>query len=295
MISVSVPCSCGEFVQGRIGCDEALISCPIDIYSTAIVRQGVQKLELLEKVEKAIKSTMLYYNIDEKRLLEIEIEIDTPLPYGKGYATSTSEMVAVIVAVSKYFGEFITPIEVARLCVEIEPTDSVMFKGIALFKHLKCELVELIDQGFTCNIAILELEDCISTVRLRNEGAFDQNIEDSELLFSKFILGLKSENYDIVRESMLNSALRNQCVLEKKYLSEINDMALLFSAIGINVAHSGSIIGVMFESEINLEKFIEAFKVTSYSKLYSKIRKTKVISGGWIINSECGGCNGSNN
>lgn len=286
MISVSVPCSCGEFVQGRIGYDEALISCPIDIYSTATIKVGKQKLELLEKVKKAIKATTAYYDIDEKELEKIAIEIETPLPYGKGYATSTSEMVAVIVVVAKYFGKVITPIEVARLCVGIEPTDSVMFKGLALFKHLKCELVEVIDQDFLHNIVILELEDCISTVNLRNEGAFDQNVEDSKINFSNFISGVKNKNLDLVRKSMFSSALLNQSVLEKKYLSEINDMALFFGAIGINVAHSGSIIGVMFESESNVEKFIESFKVTTYSKLYSKVRKAKVISGGWIINTK---------
>lgn len=295
MISVSVPCSCGEFIQGKIGIDDALISCPIDIYSTAIIKRGKQTTKLLEKVQKAIEATINYYDVDKEVLSDLSIDINTSLPYGKGYATSTSEMVAVIVAISKYLKKEITPIEVAQICVAIEPTDSIMFKGIALFKHLKCELLDSVDLKIPYNIAILELAESISTVGLREQGAFKIDTRDSTDIFKTFLLGISNKKIDYIRNSMLSSALGNQNILEKKFIKEINEMAILDNAIGINVAHSGSIVGVMFECEKNMEKFIEKFRTSTYSKLYCKIRKTKVVSGGWIINSDSGGSNGFNN
>ncbi len=283
MISVSVPCSCGEFVQGKLDGDDALISCPIDIYSTVTIKEGFQEKELLSKVKRAIYATLKFHEIDTSKLKNMSIEVETPLPYGKGYATSSSEMTAAIVAVSTFFKKKISPMEVARICVEIEPTDGIMFEGIALFKHINCKLLEVIRLKDFFEIVILESKQAYDTVELRDRGLF--NIEDMDMSFefNSLIKSLKYSNSSMMDKAMYRSALLNQGVINKEYLKEIRDMALKYGAIGVNIAHSGSLIGVIFKEKTNTIDFINKFEASEYSKPYSKLRKARIINGGWII------------
>lgn len=289
MISVSVPCSCGEFIQGKFDGEEALISCPINIYSVVSVKKGVQKTHILEKSKKAIELVSKYYNLNYEMVSNLSIDIQTPLPHGKGYATSTAEIAGVIIAIATYFGKKISPIEVARLCVLIEPTDSTMFNNISLFKHLKGELVESVDLNNTYEIVILELENYVSTTELRNMGAFNNKYDDSTLNFSDFLSAIKDRDYKKMRSSMMKSAISNQIVLKKPYLNEISQMSNLYKAIGVNIAHSGSLIGVLFENAKEANLFEEEFKKTNYKIFYKTIRRAKVISGGWKIDLIDGG------
>lgn len=295
MISVMVPCSCGEFIQGKYGSEEALISCPIDIYSIARVSEGTQNTKLLAKVNKAIESICIHCKIDKKVIDKLSIDVSTPLPYGKGYATSTSEMVAVMVAIAKYFEKTITACEIAKLCAKIEPTDSVMFSNISIFKHLSGDIILDLQADLDLDIVILELEETVNTINFRNEGAFNIVREDLKNTFVDFFNGIKNKNNDLIKKSMYKSAILNQSILEKKYFNEINDMAIDYNSIGINVAHSGSLIGVMFENREYAKKFERDFNLSKYANYYSKVRIAKVINGGWIIKNDSGGNNGFNN
>lgn len=288
MIKVKVPCSCGEFVQGLMGSAEALISCPIDIFSVITIEEATKEKKqihrpLLPKTEKALSKAIEYFDISAEEQDSIFITIDTPLPYGKGYATSTAEIAGVIVGVGKYFDKTISEEDLAKLCIEIEPTDSTIFSDFVLFRHLIGEIVDKAECIVPLYVVILELDREIDTVEARNSGLFNNVTVDSEINFMKFLRGMIYRDLDQIGESITSSARLNQSILEKPYLESIISLAVGHHAVGVNVAHSGSLVGVFFKTIENADEFEYMFMTTDYFKEYTVVRRAKTISGGYTF------------
>lgn len=287
MVKVKVPCSCGEFVQGLMGNAEALISCPIDIFSIITVERLKGKRQadkpLMPKTKTALEKAAGFFNLSYEDMKDIFISIETPLPYGKGYATSTAEIAGVIVGVGKFFEKTITEEDLARLCIEIEPTDSTIFSDFVLFRHLVGEIVDKAEYIVPMYVVILELDDEVDTVEARANGMFNDVTIDSEINFMKFLRGVIYRDLGQIGDAITSSARLNQSVLEKPYLENIISIANGHHSVGVNVAHSGSLVGVFFKSIENADEFEYEFMTTEFFKEYSVVRRAKTISGGYTF------------
>lgn len=97
-LTVRVPGSCGEVMQGIWQDEPFLITCPIDRYSTVVVRPG--RGRLLGGGEKARRALDLGRTYCRCQDLPYDFFLTSDLPQGKGMASSSADICAVLAAVS---------------------------------------------------------------------------------------------------------------------------------------------------------------------------------------------------
>ncbi|HHY95117.1 MAG TPA: hypothetical protein GX513_08930 [Firmicutes bacterium] len=141
------PLTCGELVQGTLGGRHFLVSCPIDVYTRAEVslyragpdvsRAAAALLPPLPpgagaKASRAVQLTLASLGKED---IQARVRLTRFFPPGKGLGTSTADILATAQATAQALGCRLTPSELARIALAIEPSDSTMFPGLALFDH----------------------------------------------------------------------------------------------------------------------------------------------------------------
>ena len=257
---IKIPGSCGEFVQGFFRGEPILITCPIKKFSTVEISDkffeisglGEKSLQMLEKVLKKFSAERNF-----------GIKLTSELPQGKGMASSSADLAAVATAVSKFFGKDLSAKEISTLAAEIEPTDGIFFEGIAAMNPLTGKFIKKIFLPCKLKTAVFDYGGKIDTVTFKKRGDFEISRLEEIL------------NFDLVEKS----AFANQKILFKPFLKEISDFAKSLGAVGVNVAHSGTVAGIFFREE---DKFADK-KISEIAKKFDFIKFltfTEIIDGG---------------
>ena len=259
--TVRAPGSCGELVQGINGQGYFLVSCPVDFYSQVKVElrqpetQGIGGGEIgieispgLGKTARAVKAALAHL---KQTSLNARVEVRNPIPRSKGLGSSSADVTAAIAATALALGRELDPEEIARLAVTVEPTDGVMFPGIAIFDHRDGNTMEVLGGAPPMEIVALDFGGTVDTLEF--------NRTDRKRLWES-ISGETGEALDLVRRGVEQgdpglvgqgatiSAQACQKVLAKPQLSQVMEFAASVGAVGVNVAHSGTIIGVLLDA-----------------------------------------------
>ena len=137
-ITVSVPGTCGELIQGWYAPwnEAVLVSCPIDRYSTVTVRlETTPRTDTPPGCVKMQQAARLLLDTLGRPDLGATIWLDSELKIGRGMASSTADIVGVMVGLTLALGQSLSPGELARLVCQVEPSDSVMFNGLAMLAY----------------------------------------------------------------------------------------------------------------------------------------------------------------
>lgn len=281
-VKVEAPGSCGELVQGVIGGQNFLITCPVSLYSCIEMTAGECNLDHApEKVRLAIGKTLAYLG---KIRPDCRIKIISELPSGKGMASSSADISAACQAAALWAGGTITVDEIADIALDIEPTDAVFYPGIVMFDHLEGRIRRNLGSPPEINIALFDTGGEIDTLefnrrvdlRSLNRGKEEKIIEAVNLV----VKGIRSGNPELIGKGVTLSALANQPILYKECLEEIISVSRKYGALGVNVAHSGTIVGI-FYSPAKPELLIECiFAVQAACPAIRYIRTVRLISGG---------------
>ena len=130
------PGACGELVQGVIDGRDFLVTCPIARYSRVSVEVIGSTLDVPEdcsKLRDALQRTLdlLGAPLD----LGLRVQVSSDLLRGKGLASSTADIAAGVAALGRLLDRELTPRELASVALQVEPTDGLMFPGLACFDH----------------------------------------------------------------------------------------------------------------------------------------------------------------
>ena len=71
-----------------------------------------------------------------------EVSLTGAIPAGKGMGSSSADIAAAVAAAGLAAGCPLPPVDIARIALSVEPTDGVMFPGIALFDHRRGRIAE---------------------------------------------------------------------------------------------------------------------------------------------------------
>ena len=139
------PGSIGELVQGKIGETDVLISCPINMYTEVHLFETQYPKEKF----RFRKSALFLANILKKwsytsYIDVLDFNITSEIPQGKGFASSTADLCALYSCLTSFFGKIYDEYELAKECVKIEPTDSIVFKDMTLFDYKNGRLIKSI-------------------------------------------------------------------------------------------------------------------------------------------------------
>jgi len=252
MAEASCPASCGELIQGWISGGEKLVSCPIDWFSTVEVTSGNAQLSRQRPMmRKALDLTLKHLNIASTESRQLKIDYYSTIPVAKGMASSTADIAATIAATYRHFKAHYTEELIASMCAQLEPTDSTMFNTLTLFDHNQGIATQHYGEIDQLNILVLE-----STMELET-GVFHQVdhrhslIRSSEKLSyanTKLANAIKFQQASQLGEAATASAIESQIILPKPYFNQLRHIVEKHQLYGVNVAHSGSVVGLLFNS-----------------------------------------------
>ncbi len=284
-LSIKVPGSCGYLIQGMIDDTPFLVTCPINMYAKASNSKYFSYLPY--KARLARKKVLNYLQIKSQD----KFNLLTELLSGKGMASSSADIAAICQLTALSCGKNLTEDELAKISVSIEPTDAVFCKGIVRFNHLKGTILERF--GLAPKIKCLMFDsggkvDTLSFNRRKDlKKLYRQNESSTKEALDLLRLGFKEKNTSYIGKAAAISAYANQKILYKHQLEDIMIISEGFQAIGVNIAHSGTVIGVLFNDDTPEELLTDCKqKILSDCFNIKYLNTVKIISGGFLVKDE---------
>lgn len=284
---VKVPGSCGELIQGYINGANYLISCPIDVYSQVKVELTTSKKINIDKTKvksyQALKLLLKYLNINS---LGLKIDFNSNLLDSKGMGSSTADISALLIALMDLLKKEIDFELIKNIAIEIEPTDSTFFDGLVLFDYLNGKYIEKLGKIKPIDLIIFDYGGEINTkdfnknIDLKRLNEINhKKIKSAYQLIKK---GIKNNNTELIGKAVTLSSLANQNILTKPRLEELIDQLENKNGfLGVNVAHSGTIIGILIKDKRFSDEIIRTIK-----KEFPNLKllfQTKIVNGGYKI------------
>lgn len=279
------PASCGEFVQGMIKDKEYLSSYAIDKYSTVTLEEKLENINRGPlKARRALEEIFKYFDLPRKDLKNISIDIRSDIPIGKGMASSTADIGATIKATLNFIGKDLDEYEISKIATKIEPTDSIYIKENTIFNPLDANVIRklgVIDRG---KVIILEPNETLSTRHIRKKENYHklkrQNKYIIEYAFKLLGEGISKKDLMLIGQACNISSVANENIHKKRYLNEIMDISKEYGACGVNIAHSGTVIGILLEPDMDEEKIKTKLLDKKIDKKYKKIYTANIMAGG---------------
>ncbi|HHW04086.1 MAG TPA: GHMP kinase [Thermoanaerobacterales bacterium] len=259
------PASCGEIVQGNIRGKDFLITCPISLYTEVDVKLVPKKTNSSDDCDefydkKSYKSylaalkTLHFFKVEG---LKPVIKINTQIPRGIGLSSSTADITATCMATASAAGRYIFSGDIADIALSIEPSDGVMFSGAVIFDHIKGTWKESLGSLPDMDVYIIDTGETVDTKEFNSRKdllALNQKKEARVMVALEMARSaIKKGDVKLLGEAMIMSAMAHQEILYKYHLENIIESALKFGAVGVNIAHSGSAMGLFFEKNCRID------------------------------------------
>ena len=288
--SASAPGTCGELAQGMLDGILCMVTCPIDLYSVATVelwpgptvipgKEGIQGPPDSPKARRAARATLDYLDAPD---MQGRLWLDSPLPRGKGMASSTADVAAAIVATAMAMGREISPLQVAEIALAVEPSDGVMISDIAVFDHREGRIARSLGPPPPMRVLVLDFGGSVDTMEFNRAGRDEvlkrlgPRMAEAVSLIEDGIL--RGDPLRIGRGATV-SALANQDVLFNPHLEPVLELSRRVGAVGVNVAHSGTVIGMLFPEDAALAERAAATARQQLPGLQSALR-CRLVGGG---------------
>ncbi len=194
-----------------------------------------------------------------------------------GLGTSTSDIVASMRAVSESFGIHLEGDLIAKKSVEIElASDGIMYDNATLFITTQGKILE----NYGVNYPEIEILGFNSNHTEKGIDTLDIPPRRYNKLEKKQLMGLRMKvgpalihrDLKLMGEISISSAKVNQRFIEKPYLDEVVELASDNYASGVVVAHSGTMMGLMFAPQKmppveNLSNIVDELKSMGFTDL----------------------------
>lgn len=283
--SVKIPGSCGELVQGMINDIPFLVTCPVNMYAKASITKYFSYLPY--KARLARNKTLDYLGTKSYAKFCLTTELLT----GKGMASSSADIASICQLTALSCKRELTQAEVSKIATSIEPTDGIFCKGIVRYNHLTGEILENLGLAPRLKILMFDCGGKVDTLSFNRRKDLKKLYRENESTIKEALnylrLGFKEKNNKYIGKACVMSAYANQKILYKKQLEDIMMISENHQAIGVNVAHSGTVIGVLFEHDCPMQ-IIEECKCKILEECFDLqyLNVVKMISGGIFIERE---------
>ena len=250
-IVVRVPGSCGELVQGWADGQPFLGTCPIDKYTTVEVSSGFSGQYGLE--EKSQLALSLVLSRLGKKEFPYGIKLTSELPRGKGMASSSADIAAVVVAVMEAFGQPWNAQLIMEIATAIEPTDGVFCPGIVLMNHITGRVLASYHGLPAIRAAVFDLGGTVNTCDFHAQENIDLSKIDRQVMgemLTAFREAMAGQDGTALARAATKSAFLNQANLYKQELTALWQAGKEAGALGVNAAHSGTVLGLWWPAEL---------------------------------------------
>ncbi|MBO6720029.1 MAG: kinase [Rhizobiaceae bacterium] len=183
-----------------------------------------------------------------------DLTIESDIPVGHGYGSSTADVMAAIRAAAAAAGATLRRSTICRLAVEAEGASDAIAYGdqTVLFAHREGRILEhfggeyppLVVVGFRTGGA--RPIDTLSLPRARYDG---QEIEQFRVLRGLASHAIRQQDPRLIGRVATASARISQHHLAKPRFEAVAELARAHGACGVQVAHSGTLMGVLFDAD----------------------------------------------
>ena len=278
------PASCGEFVQGFLGNEEYLSSYAINLFSVATLEEGKEIIQKgPKKSRRAMELVFERFGLPVDETKNISLNIKSQIPVGKGMASSTADIGATIKATLSMLNKTLTGEEISKLAVKIEATDSLLLNQHSIFNPLTADIKKYLGGINDAKVVILEPSDILDTKSIRMTPNYKTyKMQNKEIIKKSFELldeGLAKNDLNLIGKACTYSGLANENIHKKPFLEKIIDISNKYGCYGVNIAHSGTVIGILMHREMDDIRLIEYLREDEMSKYYKKIYTSDIIDG----------------
>ena len=230
-----------------------LVTCPVDFYCRVTVElyqgeSGVTAPQDCPKARDAVAATLAHLG---RSGVAASITVSNPIPRSKGMGSSSADVTAAIAATAAASGQPLPPETIAQLALSVEPSDGVMFPGIALFDHRAGSLMEELGPPPPMEIVALDFGGTVDTLEFNRRDYYRewQSVASETARALELVRkGIREGSPALVGEGASISAAAGQVVLNKPQLAQVLDFAREVGAVGVCAAHSGTVLGVLLDA-----------------------------------------------
>lgn len=246
------PCTWGELVQGTVDGVDVLLTCPVDRFAVALARPaGPGAPAPWHMRPEGRRKALQALHLLPPPPWPVRVRLRTPLRPGAGCATSTADLCAALAAAAALQGRRLTPAELFALCLAVEPSDGLMFPGLALVDHRRGTYAASL--GPPPPLAILGLDPGGTVDTLAFNGRPDlaaANRRKEPLVREALDLARRAiaagDPAGLAAAATL-SARAHQALLPNPLWEPAQAWARATGALGICVAHSGVVLGLLYD------------------------------------------------
>jgi uncharacterized protein involved in propanediol utilization len=179
------------------------------------------------------------------------LTLDGDLPEGKGMASSSADLVATARATANALRLVLPLTAIEALLRPIEPSDGVMYDGVTVFEHRRVALRARL--GWLPPLTIVGLDeggavDTVAFNQLAKPFGAAERREYGRLLDALTEAVGRGDLPEIGRIATRSAEL-NQQLLPKRTLAAARAAAEEIGAIGVVVAHSGPMLGLLIADD----------------------------------------------
>jgi uncharacterized protein involved in propanediol utilization len=260
------PAHHGEILQGVFEDDagrlrRALVTLPEPTKGSRAVfypseqHWGVVGTPELTKVRRAALLALREFSRHPSPAKGGQIHITSDVPRGIGMGSSTSDVTATIRAVADYHGVALSREEVGRLAVLAEcASDSIMIDDrVVLFAQRDGVVLETLGHRLPPMIVVgcdAQPGIRVDTLTFRPAEYDDREIGAFQVLRAALRRAVATEDVQLLGRVATASARINQRFLPKSVLDDLLGLCLHLRGSGIQVAHSGTVVGLIFDARL---------------------------------------------
>ena len=271
------PGTCGELVQGMTGGIDFLVTCPVNQFSRATVTlraaaapEGdrpaapdhvdpatsdnlVRGVDHLPKTRRAVALALLRIArmAGSSADLAAAVAVTSPLPAGKGMGSSSADITAAVAAAAAAAGIALPPSDLAEIALAVEPTDGVMFPGIALFDHRRGRIAQSLGQPPPMEAIIIDRGGHLDTLEYNavDRAAQWQAVADqTDAALELVRAGIRRGDAALVGRGATISARAGHPPGAGEWIERAIALADEIGAAGVNTAHSGTVTGILLDA-----------------------------------------------
>jgi L-threonine kinase len=245
--------TCGELVQGFTSEGQPFhVTCPIAKSSTVTVtvrpapELTITQIESgLSKLAQSLRQTSLLLELEP---LEIRVEHWSDLDIGKGMGSSTADIVAGARALAATADRTLSPRQLAKIATSIESSDGSMYPGIVTFNQKAGNVLQQFSWWPQFVVLMVTPPQIFNTESANFGGKeklgkeFDQILQDLDVASSE-------HDAKAFADAATYSARLNQRFVPNPYFALLEDRVADFGALGINVGHTGTVLGLLFDAD----------------------------------------------
>ncbi len=245
----------GELLQGALADSDQdfLVTLPIARWATVRITLDPAAEELCVDPPHKGKSLHVARSLLESRGVTCggTVTLSGDLPEGKGMSSSSADLVATVRAVGDALGTPVTPAEIEDRLRDIEPTDGLMYGHVVAFYHRRVRLCRVLPELPPLTIVGIDEGGQVDTVNFNASRPPITAAERREYarLLDVLETALAAGDLRTVGEVSTRSAVLNQARCAKRHLGSMLDISRDAGALGVAVAHSGTMIGILVSND----------------------------------------------